>query len=132
MAFRSRPSSQSFYITYAYDIISLLSPSLLPNRCFPAFGSLSLTILGSPADPPTLRNRIRLSIRLRILLLAPRMFWTHGSAAASAKRTEIRHSASGTRWRVWFRKLPLTSLCTFQVLIACEKRSKLTSELVSY
>ena len=60
------------------------------------------------------------------------MFWTHGSAAASAKRTEIRHSAFGTRWRVWFRKLPLTSLCTSQVLIACEKRSKLTSELVSF
>ena len=28
--------------------------------------------------------------------------------------------------------LPLTSLCTSQVLIACEKRSKLTSELVSF
>ena len=31
-----------------------------------------------------------------------------------------------------FKDLPLTSLCTSQVLIACEKRSKLTSELVSF
>ena len=93
MAFRSRAYSQSFYITYVYIIVSLLSHCLLPNRCFPVFGGLSLSILSSPADPPTLRNRIRLSIRLRILLLAPRMFWTHGSAAASAKRTEIRRAA---------------------------------------
>ena len=64
---------------------------------FPYFWSLSLSILTSPADPPTLRNRIRLSIRLRILLLAPRMFWTHGSAAASAKRTEIRRAVRSFR-----------------------------------
>ena len=92
IASRSRASELSFYITHVYIIVSLLSHSLLPNRCLPVFWTLSLSILSSPADPPTLRNRIRLSIRLRILLLAPRMFWTHGSAAASAKRTEIRRA----------------------------------------
>ena len=93
MAFRSRASSQSFYNTYVYIIVSLLSHSLLPNLCFPIFWSLSLSILSSPADPTTLRNRIRLSIRLRIIIFAPRIFWTPGSAAASAKRTEIRRAA---------------------------------------
>ena len=92
MACRSRASSQSFYITYVYIIVSLLSHSLLPDRCFPVFGSPSLSIFTSQADPPTLRNRIRLSIRLRIIIIAPRIFWTHGSAAASAKRTEIRRA----------------------------------------
>ena len=60
------------------------------------------------------------------------MKWIHDSAAASAKRTEIRHSASGTRWRVLCWKWLLTSLCTSQMLIACEKRFKLTSQLVSF
>ena len=93
MTFRSRASSQSFYITHVYIIVSLLSHSLLPNRCFPVFGTLSLSILSSPADPPTLRHRIRLSIGLRIIILTPHIFWTPGSAAASAKRTEIRRAA---------------------------------------
>ena len=92
MAFRSRASSQSFYITYVYIIVSFLSHSLLPDRCFPVFWNLSLSILTSQADPPTLRNRIRLSMRLRIIILAPHIFWTPGSAAASAKRTEIRRA----------------------------------------
>ena len=39
MAFRSRASSQSFYITHVYIIVSLLSHSLLPNRCFPYLGA---------------------------------------------------------------------------------------------
>ena len=93
MAFRSRASSQSFYTTYVYIAVSLLSHSLLPGRCFIICWSLPLSILTSQADPPTLRNRIRLSIRLKIIILAPRIFWTHGSAAASAKRTEIRRAA---------------------------------------
>ena len=104
MAFRSRASSQSFYTTYVYIIVSSLSHCILPNRCFPVFGTLSLSIWTSQAGPPTLRNRIRLSIRLRILIKAPRIFWTHGSAAASAKRTEIRravHSFRVARYGVW-------------------------------
>ena len=44
---------------------------------------------------------------------------------------QIRHSASGIRWRVWLRDFPLTSLRTSQVLTACEKHSKLTSALVN-
>ena len=40
-----------------------------------------------------MRIRIKLRIRLGIITLAPRIFWTHGSAAASAKRTEIRRAA---------------------------------------
>ena len=93
LAFRSRASSQSFYTTYVYIIVSSLSHCILPNRCFPVFGTLSLSIWTSQAGPPTLRNRIRLSTRLIILIIAPRIFWTHGSAAASAKRTEIRRAA---------------------------------------
>ena len=93
MAFRSRASSQSFYTTSVYIIVSLLSHSLLPDRCFPVFWTPSLSIWSSPAAPPTLRNRIRLSIRLKIIILAPHIFWTPGSAAASAKRTEIRRAA---------------------------------------
>ena len=70
MAFRSRASAQSFYTTYVYIIVSILSHSLLPDRCFPVFWSLSLSILTSQADPLTLRNRTRLSIRLRIIIPA--------------------------------------------------------------
>ena len=93
MASRSRESSQSFYITHVYNLVSLLSHSLLPNRCFPVFSTPSLSISNSPADRTTLRNRIRLNIRLRMIILAPHIFWTPGSAAASAKRTEIRCAA---------------------------------------
>ena len=112
MACRSRASSQSFYTTYVYIIVSLLSHSLLSEWCLPIFWSLSLSILTSHADPPTHRTRIRLSIRLRIIIIAPRIFWTHGSAAASAKRAEIRRAAPlrGARHGVskqghFFRKL---------------------------
>ena len=65
ITFRSRASSQSFYITHVYIIVSLLSHSLLPTRGFPVCWTPSLSILSSPADPTTLRNRIRLSIRLK-------------------------------------------------------------------
>ena len=49
---------------------------------------------------------------------------------------QIRHNASGTRWRVWVYGLsshfaPHIAL-HFPVQIACEMRSKLTSELVSF
>ena len=97
MACRSRASSRSIYIGYAYSTVSLLSHSLLPGRCSPVVWTLSLSMLTSQADPLTLRNRIRLRIRLRIIITAPRIFGTHGSAAASAKRTEIRRPHRGSR-----------------------------------
>ena len=122
LAFCSRASSQSFYTTDVYIIVGLLSHALLPDRCFPVFWSLSLPILSSPADPPTFRNPIKLSIRLRILLLAPRMFWTHGSAAASAKRTEIRRAVS-TPWSALRRFEPWLLLSQAQA-VTCLKTTR--------
>ena len=54
-----------------------------------------------------------------------------GSAAAAAahKSATVPWALAGVFGPGY---LPLTSLCTSQVLIACEKRSKLTSELVSF
>ena len=54
MTFRSRASSQSFYITYLFMFVRFFSHPLLPNRCFPICWSLSVSILSSQADPPTL------------------------------------------------------------------------------
>ena len=55
MTFRSRASSQSFYITHVYIIVSLLSHSLLPNRCFPVFWTpiaVDFELPSGPHHPP--------------------------------------------------------------------------------
>ena len=71
-------------------------------------------------------------LQLQSLQTAKTLHGTPRWVGGSGEAVTSRHSASGTRWRLWFRTLPLTSLRTSQVLIACEKRSKLTSELVSF
>ena len=110
MACRSRASSQSLYILLMSIFLSAYYLTLFFQVIvFPFLEPLAVDF-DLPSGPSHSPKPNTTKHTTKIIILAPRIFWTHGSAAASAKRTEIRRAVS-TPWNASrrFRSRPLLS-----------------------